>query len=104
MKTVIAFAAAFCLLPPALATDISVDQANGQFSQTVETLSHGDALILVNKDTGPHDISVIDSEGDPTDLGVQPPGASVKIKFADPGTYNLRCAIAPSMHMSVTVN
>lgn len=100
---ILAAAAAF-IASPALAADISVDQSNGQFSGGDQTLQKGDALVLHNKDTGPHDINVIDEDGDPTDLGVQPPGATVRIKFTDPGIYKLRCAIAPTMHMSVTVN
>jgi plastocyanin len=104
VKPIIIIAAALCWSAPALAGEISIDQTNGQFSQTTETLSKGDDLLLVNKDSGPHDINVVDADGDPTDLGVQAPGATVKIKFSDPGIYKLRCAIAPSMHMSVTVN
>ncbi len=92
------------VLAPALAADISVDQANGQFSQTKESISRGDDLLLVNKDSGPHDISVIDEDGDPTDLGVQAPGATVRVKFPEEGLFTLRCAIAPTMRMSVSVN
>ena len=120
MKHLISFAAAHLTLgrliagmlvigaaAPATAADIAIDQANGQFSQTSETLSKGDDLVLTNKDSGPHDISVTnvtDEDADPNDLGVQAPGVSVKVKFDEPGLYKLRCAIAPSMRMSVTVN
>jgi len=98
----------FCVAAtPAVAADVSIDQTGGQFSQTAQTLSKGDSLILVNKDTGPHDINVTDTtddDVDPQDLGVQAPGISVKVHFAQSGIYKLRCAITPSMHMSVTVN
>lgn len=107
MNRLLILGTALCLaaLPiKSYAADIDVDQVNGQFTATAETLAKGDALVLVNKDSGPHDINVIDEDGDPTDLGVQQPGASVRIKFTDPGIYKLRCAISPSMHMSVTVN
>ena len=109
MKSAFVFATVAGLLTlsfpgTALAADVPIDQSNGQFAQAHESLAAGDSLILNNKDSGPHDISVIDPQGDPTDLGVQMPGASVKVKFADPGNYVLRCSIAPSMKMSVSVN
>jgi len=106
VKSLIAFGAAavFAAAQPGTAADISIDQVNGQFSQPSETLNKGDALILVNKDSGPHDINLIDEDGDPTDLGVQAPGVSVKVKFEDTGVFKLRCTIAPTMSMSVRVN
>lgn len=79
----------------AAAADIPIEQINHVFSKPDVTLSSGDALIVQNNDGTAHDLSVIDENGDPQDLGIQEPGKVLRIKFSSFGHFTVRCALTP---------
>lgn len=99
--------AAFLSVAPLIAAyagDVTVTEANAKFDHDSITIKAGEAVILTNADNGDHNVSMIDDEGDATDLGVQKPGKTVRVKFDSAGSYKLRCSITPDMKMRVVVN
>ncbi|MCQ8239775.1 cupredoxin domain-containing protein [Rhizosaccharibacter radicis] len=91
-------------VPAARAADVSIEQANHAFSQSAVALSAGDALVMHNDDGTVHNLSVIDEDGDPQDLGLQQPGKTLRIQFANAGRFTVRCALTPGMKMTVNVH
>ena len=87
----------------ARASDVPVDELNHGFSTQTLHLKVGDAVVFANKDSTPHSLTIIDIDGDATQLAVQPPGKAVMARFADPGQFQIRCTIAPDMRMVVDV-
>ena len=93
-----------CSTRAAFASDIPIEQANHVFSQTQISLTSGDQLVVHNGDGIVHDLSVIDEDGEPQDLGIEQPGKTLKIRFASVGRFTVRCSLTPGMKMYVTVN
>lgn len=80
-----------------------VDQIGQVFDRTSLQIARGDRIVFNNHDDVTHNISVFTEDGDPTDLGLQKPGVSLKYKFDKSGLFTVRCSIHPSMKMSVAV-
>ena len=85
------------------AAEISINQADKQFSMPSVTIKSGDTLVFHNADTVDHNVNIISPNGDADDKGVQSPGDTLKVTFSKPGDYQARCRIHPRMKMSVTV-
>jgi plastocyanin len=85
------------------AAGVTIDQSGQQFSETSLALSPGDVVTFANKDDVSHNITVVDSDDDTADLGLQKPGENLAYKFDKSGRFKVRCSIHPSMKMTVTV-
>ena len=106
MKTlqIIASAAALTVLAGGLAwaAGATVSQKDKLFSAKEVTITTGSAVTFTNDDTVSHNIMV---RGDSmkVNVGVQKPGESTDVPFADAGTFQVICGIHPKMKMSVKV-
>jgi len=85
------------------AAEISISQADKQFSMPAVTINSGDTIVFKNKDNVDHNINVMSPDGDADDKGVQAPGDNLKVTFSKPGAYQVRCRIHPRMKMDVNV-
>ncbi len=81
---------------------ITVSQRNRQFHPDVLTIARGDVVHIVNDDHVTHHVYV-DSPTMKFDSGEQPVGTTVDLEFDHAGTYQVLCAIHPTMHLAVTV-
>lgn len=97
------------VVPMVLAADsvrpppqIDVSQRNRQFSPDVLTIKVGTVLHIENDDNVTHHVYV-DQPGMHFDSGEQPVGTTVDLRFDHPGTYDVQCAIHPTMHLLVKV-
>jgi len=99
-------AALLAMLPcgVAFAGDVPVTESNAHFDKDTVKLKAGDALLVTNSDTGDHNLSLVDDEGDAQDLGVQKPGRVLRVKFDSAGSFKLRCNITPDMRLRVIVD
>ena len=104
MKVLVLLTIGLLAAPAARAADVSVTESNQKFDRDIVTLKQGDALVVMNADTGDHNLRVISEDGDPQDLGVQKPGNVVRMSFPTSGNYKIRCSITPDMRMRVVVN
>lgn len=95
-------AAALAALSPALAKEFTVTQKGQQFSPRALTLKVGDEIVFVNDDTGTHNV-FSESPGNAFDLKAQRPGTRTNVTFSSAGQVDVRCAIHPTMRLSVTV-
>jgi len=71
---------------------------NFAFEPSVVTVSAGDTLVFVNKDSAPHTATA-----DGFDTGRLNTGASASVTIASAGTYEYICAIHPTMKGTVIV-
>jgi plastocyanin len=85
------------------AASMTIEQSGQLFSEKSVTLKPGDTLTFANHDDVTHNINVINSDDDATDLGLQKPGETLKYKFDKTGRFKIRCSIHPSMKMSANV-
>lgn len=85
------------------ARTVGVSQKNRMFQPCVLALESGDVVEIINDD-GPllHHAYVSTPEFS-FDSGEQLPGSHTDIRFTVPGTFTVRCAIHPKMHLYVTV-
>lgn len=95
-------AAGAAALSPALAKEVTVTQKGQQFTPRTLTLKVGDEIVFVNDDTGTHNV-FSESPGNAFDLKAQRPGSRSNVTFSSPGQVDVRCAIHPTMRLSVTV-
>lgn len=95
-------AAGTATLSPALAKEFTVTQKGQQFTPRTLTLKVGDEIIFVNDDTGTHNV-FSESPGNAFDLKAQRPGSRSNVTFSAAGQVDVRCAIHPTMRLSVTV-
>jgi plastocyanin len=95
-------AAAAIALTPALAKEITVTQKGQQFTPRTLTLKVGDEIVFLNDDTGTHNV-FSESPGNTFDLKAQRPGSRTNVTFSTAGQVDVRCAIHPTMRLSVTV-
>lgn len=93
-----------CCTRAAFATSVPIEQADHVFSQTRISLTSGDQLVVHNGDGIVHNLTVIDEDGEPQDLGFEPPGKTMNIRFASAGRFIVKCSLTPGMKMYVTVN
>lgn len=89
-------------LSPVLAKEFTVTQKGQQFSPRTLTLKVGDQIVFVNDDAGTHNV-FSESPGNSFDLKAQRPGTRTNVTFSSAGQVDVRCAIHPTMRLSVTV-
>lgn len=90
------------LTTPAGATEFRVAQKGQQFSPQTLKIKAGDEVVFVNDDTGTHNV-FSESATNSFDLKAQRPGASTRVAFPKVGKVDVRCAIHPSMRMTIEV-
>ncbi|TCR64152.1 plastocyanin/azurin family copper-binding protein [Bosea sp. BK604] len=95
-------AAGTIALSPALAKEFTVTQKGQQFTPRTLTLKVGDEIVFINDDTGTHNV-FSESPGNAFDLKAQRPGSKTNVTFSAAGQVDVRCAIHPTMRLSVTV-
>ncbi|CAD5293874.1 Cupredoxin-like domain-containing protein [Bosea sp. 62] len=86
----------------AVATEFRVAQKGQQFNPRTLTIKAGDEVVFVNDDTGTHNV-FSESATTSFDLKAQRPGASTRVAFPKVGKVDVRCAIHPSMRMTIEV-
>jgi plastocyanin len=79
-----------------------VGQKGKQFSAAAISMRRGEAIRFVNDDTVTHNV-FSQSPAAPFNLKLQRPGQSEDVRFENPGTAVVRCAIHPMMRLEVTV-
>jgi cytochrome c peroxidase len=87
--------------PPPVATAV-VSQRNKQFTPGSINLEHGHSLSVVNDDRRPHNVRIFDPRMT-FNSGLQEPGETVSVPFAEPGTFEVFCGIHPNMRLKVEV-
>ena len=88
--------------PTVALSALSIVQRNKTFEPSRTTLTRGETLTIHNNDTRPHNITVYDPRLK-LNSGLQEPGQSTSIRFNELGTFEVFCAIHPSMRLSVEV-
>lgn len=81
---------------------VMVSQRDRKFSPDRIEFSRGSIARIANDDKVTHHIYV-DSPGLSFDSGEQPIGAMVDVRFDKAGTYDVLCAIHPTMRLRVVV-
>ena len=98
MRLLVAAAALLALGAPAH----SISQKNKTFSQTSLAVKPGEDVAFVNDDAVVHNV-FSGSAGQAFNLKTQAPGATAHISFEKEGTVDVRCAIHPTMKLTITV-
>lgn len=83
------------------AADFTIVQKNRQFSVPKITIKVGDRITFVNGDSMNHHV-FSDAKGSEIDI-LQRPGRSDTVRFSQPGTVDIECAIHPDMRLEVQV-
>jgi plastocyanin len=95
---------ALLMLTPGLvmANDFTVGQKSKAFSTAMLNIKVGDKVAFRNEDPFAHNVF---SLSDPMqfDLGTYPQGQAKTVTFAQPGKYEIECAIHPEMKMVINV-
>jgi len=84
------------------ADTIVVSQRDRKFTPDHLTLERGSIARIVNDDRVTHHVYV-DAPGMSFDSGEQPIGTTVDLRFDRVGSYEVLCAIHPTMRLRVTV-
>jgi len=79
-----------------------ISQRSRMFAPPAITIPRGSKLHIVNDDNITHHV-YIDSPEMSFDSGEQAIGETADISFNRPGSFRVRCAIHPTMHLQVTV-
>jgi len=79
-----------------------ISQRSRMFAPPAITIPRGSKLHIVNDDNITHHV-YIDSPEMSFDSGEQAIGETADISFTRPGSFRVRCAIHPTMHLQVTV-
>ena len=88
----------------ALAADaVVVSQKNRMFQPVALSLDRGDSIEIVNDDAPLLHHAYVDTPAFSFDSGEQQPGSHTMVRFTVAGTFPVRCAIHPKMHLVVTV-
>jgi plastocyanin len=86
-----------------LAADtVDISQKNRRFTPDAVEVKAGTVLHIMNDDNVTHHIFV-DEPGMHFDSGEQPIGTTVDVPFDHPGTFDVQCAIHPTMQLTVKV-
>jgi plastocyanin len=85
----------------AAADAVQVSQRNRMFNPAQLQIERGGTVRIVNDDRVTHHIYV-DMPGMNFDSGEQPIGKTVELKFDRAGTFDVLCAIHPTMRLRVT--
>jgi len=87
----------------ALAADtVPVSQRNRAFAPSQLEVARGSTVQIMNDDKVTHHIYV-DAPAMKFDSGEQPVGKAVELRFDEAGTFDVLCAIHPTMHLQVNV-
>ena len=97
----IGFTGAPVAAPVPVATS-EVVQRDKAFMPAAVRVKRGEALHIINDDTRPHNVRVFDPRLT-FDSGLQEPGETARITFPESGTFDVFCAIHPSMKLKVKV-
>lgn len=81
----------------------AISQKNRAFSPREITITRGESLVFENDDGELLHHVYSPDPGAAFDIGEQPPGARVPVRFARPGTFSVRCLIHPRMALTVVV-
>jgi len=84
------------------AEDVTVSQRNRAFAPNRLEIARGTVVHINNDDNVTHHVYV-DSPKMKFDSGEQKIGATVDLHFDETGTFSVRCAIHPTMRLTVTV-
>jgi plastocyanin len=91
------------IAPVALAADAPiVSQRNRAFAPSQLQVARGSTVQIMNDDKVTHHIYV-DAPTMKFDSGEQPVGKAVELRFDEAGTFDVLCAIHPTMHLQVNV-
>ena len=82
---------------------VGVSQKDRMFQPGALTLDRGDLVEMVNDDAPLLHHAYVATPEFSFDSGEQLPGTRTEIRFTVPGTFTVRCAIHPKMHLYVTV-
>ncbi len=88
--------------PVPAGSPLTVSQKNRAFAPGALAVAPGAVVHIVNDDDVTHHVYV-DSPKMKFDSGEQPIGATVDLRFDERGTFLVRCAIHPTMRLTVTV-
>ncbi len=80
-----------------------VSQKDRMFQPDTLVLDRGDVVEMVNDDAPLLHHAYVATPEFSFDSGEQLPGSRTEIRFTVPGTFTVRCAIHPKMHLVVTV-
>jgi plastocyanin len=80
----------------------SVSQKNKAFSQAALTVKPGEDVTFTNDDVVVHNVFSA-TPGLAFNLKTQPPGTSAHVSFDKEGAVDVRCAIHPTMKLTITV-
>jgi plastocyanin len=84
------------------AQTIRISQKGRAFAVKSVEIGRGDSLQFTNEDEFLHQIYV-KSGAMNFDSNEQTPGETISVRFPDPGTFDVRCHIHPTMLLVVTV-
>ena len=85
------------------ARTVGVSQKNRMFQPGVLVLERGDLAEILNDDAPLLHHAYVATPEFSFDSGEQLPGNHTEVRFTVPGTFTVRCAIHPKMHLYVTV-
>ena len=83
------------------AADFTITQKNKAFSVSQIAIKVGDRITFVNDDSVNHHV-FSETKGSEIDI-LQRPGRSDTVRFTQPGTVDVECAIHPDMRLEVQV-
>ena len=84
----------------ALTAPPDIGQRDKRFSLSQVRIKAGQALRVHNNDVRDHNVRY-ERDGREFNSGIQDPGQSVTVPFAEPGTYRVFCGIHPKMKLRV---
>jgi len=85
------------------ARELQVSQKGRAFQPGVLVLDRGDLVEILNDDAPLLHHAYVSTPEFSFDSGEQLPGNHTEVRFTVPGTFTVRCAIHPKMHLYVTV-
>jgi plastocyanin len=102
-QSLVAMVALAAASATSLAADtVTVSQRGRKFTPDIMRVTPGTLVRIANDDRVTHHI-YIDQPDMKYDSGEQSVGNEVTLKFDREGTFAVRCAIHPTMHLDVTV-
>lgn len=87
---------------PALAEDHVVSQKGKLFQPEAIRVKVGDRVLFNNDDEITHNV-FSRAAGNSFNVGIQQPGSSSPVTFQEAGSVEVRCAIHPSMKLTIQV-
>ena len=85
----------------ARAVQNSISQKGKMFAPDELSQALGDKVHIANDDTIPHNVQVVNPDGESKNMGLQMPGDHTIISLEKPGDYMVRCGIHPKMKLVV---